>query len=763
MNEDGGKQPDYKGPTLIVKGGPTDGATCTVDPGSTILVGSGHLAHLRVDHPEVGGAHIRISWDDFGLWVTDNGSAAGTFINGEPVVTGPLKDGDRISFVPSTSKVTNVPKVLVRVPPGIVLVSAPLEPPPETPRVTTEPEARPKPAPRSFLPKVAPPVQPKAKMPTLDLSLLTRPPGLYLVGGVGGLVFVVVLLWALVSVFGGKPTVAGVDPPKAAPGQAVQISGKAFFEEAAKNTVRFGEVAAAVTAASDRSLTVTVPAQPAGVKGRDSSITVETPKGRSNPIPFRYDPAPHIAGLEPDVAEPGNDIQVKGDFAEDAAVTVTVGGKPAEVLETQPGSIRIRVPALDQRKGAAVPVVLKVGQLASQPFSLLIGQPPLIVAVVPPTGVPGDRVKIKGGGFSPDPAGNAVTFFGVPALVLSAAQRELEVVVPGISSSGTQGEVRVQCGNRLSDAGAYTVTRPSSTLFSLRFFAAAGPGSGRQQALVATDLGPLFLLAGKADTTSTPERAARIATALNRVLEELRAGKMVTFEVRPGAQPAVAVKGTAEALLAATDDDLAAYAAPAPAPKKAAPPSLTALANLWLAVLDDHLSIFERKERPLKLLSLSPQGRTVSDLMAVLGWRPGEAVSRSAVDALPESMRSRWRDLALTLPAEGAAPASATTVLEGTWEGTLQEDSGDKVMTLRLQRSGSGLAGSLASKSQGLTLEVKLQNVVLSGGVLTFVAPLAGTPRAFTGRVEGGVLSGTVHKGAATTPPTGTFSLRFAP
>jgi hypothetical protein len=107
-------------------------------------------------------------------------------------------------------------------------------------------------------------------------------------------------------------------------------------------------------------------------------------------------------------------------------------------------------------------VLLKVGQLTSKPTTLLIGQPPLIVSVEPATGMPGDRVKIKGGGFSPDPAGDVVTFFGVPALILTASQRELEVVVPGGGSSGTQAEVRC-VRDRVSEAGAYTITRPSST------------------------------------------------------------------------------------------------------------------------------------------------------------------------------------------------------------------------------------------------------------------------------------------------------------
>ena len=757
------KQPEYRGPTLIVKGGPTDGATCAVDAGNTILVGSGHLAHLRVDHPDVGGAHVRVSWDDFGLWVTDNGSATGTFINGEPVVTGPLRDGDRISFAPSGAK-GNVPKVLVRIPEGSVVIAAP--PSEETPASPIqEAEARPKP-PGTFLPKIhVPSPRRMPKLPSLDLSALTRPPALYALGGVGGLLVLLLAVWLLSSFLGRKPTVTGVAPPKAAAGQSVQIAGKAFAKDAARNTVRFGATVAAVTTATAGSLTVTVPPQPAGAPGRDVSVTVETPKGQSNAIPFRYEPAPAIAALEPDVAEPGNDVLLKGEFAEDAPASVTVGGKPAETLESQPGRIRFRVPPLDQRKGTAVPVVLKVGQLTSKPSTLLIGQPPMIVSVEPPTGVPGDRVKIKGGGFSPDPAGDLVTFFGVPALILTASQRELEVVVPGIASSGAQGEVRVQCGTRVSEAGAYTITRPSSAQFSLRFFPAASAGAGREQAVVASDLGPLFLLASKAEAPSTPERAARVAAALNRLLEGLRAGRPAALEVRPGDKPAVAVQGAPDLLLTAYAEDLTAYAAAVPAAKKGLPPSLTTLANLWLALLEDHLSLFERKERPLKLLALSPQGKTVTDLVSALGWRPGEAVSRGAVDALPESMRTRWRELAFTLPGEGqaAATGAATALVEGSWEGTLEDETGAKAITLRLEKVGKGLAGSLASKSQGLSLVIKLQDVAYSAGVLTFVVRGAGPPRTFTGKIEGAVLTGTVHSGPASSPPTGKFSLRFAP
>src|SRR5262245_56380445 len=92
----------------------------------SILVGSGRLAHFRLGSEEqgVGLAHIKITWDDSGISVTDNGSASGTFVNGEPVETAVLLDGDVISFQPSNSKL-KPPAVLVKIPPGSVIVAPP--------------------------------------------------------------------------------------------------------------------------------------------------------------------------------------------------------------------------------------------------------------------------------------------------------------------------------------------------------------------------------------------------------------------------------------------------------------------------------------------------------------------------------------------------------------------------------------------------------------------------------------------------------------
>ena len=118
-------------PSVVVVGGNLDGYDVKLTPGLTMIVGSGRLANLRLDHPEIELAHIKIIWDDLGISMIDNGSRKGTWVNGEPVETTGLLDGDVIEFVAPGSKVTPPPpKVRLKIPKGSVPDPPPLPPPP---------------------------------------------------------------------------------------------------------------------------------------------------------------------------------------------------------------------------------------------------------------------------------------------------------------------------------------------------------------------------------------------------------------------------------------------------------------------------------------------------------------------------------------------------------------------------------------------------------------------------------------------------------
>ena len=86
-------------PTLNVHGGAIDGYEMKLSPGMTVIIGSGRLAQMRLDHPDIELAHVKVAWDDQGISMIDNGSRKGTWVNGEPVETVSLLDGDVIEFV----------------------------------------------------------------------------------------------------------------------------------------------------------------------------------------------------------------------------------------------------------------------------------------------------------------------------------------------------------------------------------------------------------------------------------------------------------------------------------------------------------------------------------------------------------------------------------------------------------------------------------------------------------------------------------------
>jgi FHA domain/Domain of unknown function (DUF1707) len=63
-----------------------------------LLVGRGAMADLRFPHMTVSRRHALVSVTEEGAYITDVGSANGTAVNGQPVVTAPLREGDVVTF-----------------------------------------------------------------------------------------------------------------------------------------------------------------------------------------------------------------------------------------------------------------------------------------------------------------------------------------------------------------------------------------------------------------------------------------------------------------------------------------------------------------------------------------------------------------------------------------------------------------------------------------------------------------------------------------
>jgi len=158
-------------PTLIVTGGSSDGLAVPIAaPGAETVIGSGPTSHLRLTGRNVDSTHARVSWED-AVILSDEGSATGTFVNGEKVGSGHvLSDGDRISIGPPGSPESV--KLLVRIPSDLAAAAAmpiSLASPPARAPAFTAPEDDPlafaDPAvAESFKPAFAPPA-PATKTP----------------------------------------------------------------------------------------------------------------------------------------------------------------------------------------------------------------------------------------------------------------------------------------------------------------------------------------------------------------------------------------------------------------------------------------------------------------------------------------------------------------------------------------------------------------------------------------------------------------------
>lgn len=746
------KGPVIEVPSLIVKGGPTDGAIFALTEGTSILVGSGRLANLQLVGEQIGSAHVRINWDDAGISITDNGSMGGTFVNGEPVVTGPLADGDRIAFVPSGSKL-NLPKLLVRIPPGTVMVTLPPPAPEPPPAEPARPVAAPFPKPASTPKRQARPPKPPPWEAALDAlrDIDWRSPKVLV--PVGGLLLVLLGLVAMRIVLGRAPVLQSVQPAAGEPGQVIALSGQYFAEDAAKNTVRFGEATAQVMGGNATGLTVTVPEVPEAASGQEVKVVVQTRGGRSKPLGFKLTRTPKVAALEPEAALPGETVTLRGQSL-GGAVTVMVGGAAARVVEAKGDVIRFQVPNLPATPARTEPVIVQVGDRVSSAVDLLIGKLPVILDVVPPRGDAGDRVGLRGKGFAAAPEGNKVTFAGAIALVLSASAAELQVAVPLAPAGATEAEIVVEASGRTTTNRAlFTYTSPSAVSFRPRFVA-TDAGSTRAQAFVSSQLGPLLVLSSKDAAKSVQDRAVAVAGALNAAFDASVSG----FEAKGDG---VAAAGRPEVLWKATPEDAAGYAAPPGVSVRNSAPTPAALAAHWAALLSDYAALFVQGQRPVRMLAASPRGRAFVDLQSELGWRPGATVTPGRAGALSPSLLGRLAEMAFGLGKETAATVGAA--LEGTWEGELAETSGlRKPVTVRIRQASGKLAGTLLTGGR-VSLEQPLQAVTVQGATVTFTVRTGAAVRFFVGQLDASGITGSVHTGTATGPEAGTFTLKYAP
>jgi hypothetical protein len=629
-------------PSLTVDGGPLDGYEMKMSPGTTVIIGSGRLAHMRLDHPDIELAHVKVAWDDLGIQMVDNGSRKGTWVNGEPVETAALLDGDVIEFVAPGGKSTP-PKVRIKIPRGSVPEAPPPPPPPVVGAGGTEGAA---PARAAVRGKAG--AKGRARRRGRGLAL----PDLRVVGLVaGGLLLLGGGGWLAKRLFWTAPQIDSVRPARAEPGQTITLTGARFARRAEDNTVWFGDRQVTAASVSGGALEVRVPAV---AKGGALPVSVETASGRSRPASFAVLMPLKAVSADPAGALPGDEVVLRGSGFEEGA-TVSVGGAAATVRSVEPALLRFEMPAIAGTPGSLHAVVVTVGGRGTAPLQLYLGRVPIVVSFEPPRGVAGDLVRIRGAGFSSTVDGNAVTFDGVPALVVAANAGEMAVVVPPPvrPQPETLAPVVVHAGGRSSSEGAaFPLQRLVEGTWVPRFLAGAvGEGGSKGQATVGTEIAPVLLLAGKDDARSVPERALRVAAALNAVVGRARVGEAAGFEARDQPIVGVAAVGAADVLLRVTPEDAAAYETPPGLPPRGAPPTAIALARHWAALLTDTLVVGTSGAKPQASAGPEPQAAAAfARLRTALPWQYGTGVASARVVAVPGELRRALREGAFRVP-----------------------------------------------------------------------------------------------------------------
>jgi hypothetical protein len=623
----------------------------------------------------------------------------------------------------------------------------------------------------------APPVRARPAAPRPAPARRGSSPPVALLAG-GAAVLVAAIAGGLFFLRSSRPpTIANITPTRVGLGQSVTITGEHFASSLPGNVVQFGGKPGRVVDASPTRLQVEIPELDAA-PGRDTPVpVVVVVDGReSRPGSVAVFLAPRIHGISPSVAMPGEEVVLAG-AGWGAGAKVTFAGQPAEVVDASPTSLKVKVPALDPTPGKEYPVTVAMGADTSNPAPFLVGRLPLLLSLTPPAAAPGDLVVVAGRGFDIKPGANDVRVGGTRALVVSASGSELKVVLPRVAAGSLPVEVRVAGTANV----ATTTIAVSAGPDPIDFHFVAEPyedAPGHDHALLATGLGPAFVLSG---TPGKPAavRAFETERRFNEAAGPLKASIDADIRARGlDGNPMLVLLGRDVPLLDVTAEDAAGYDEDWTGLKgRGGPVTPVRLATWWEAVARDLVLLLARSEKPHFAADLAPEGRVFGDLQQLARKSVASGVPRQEV-ADAKGLRDAVRIAALRVPAavkgpveETAATASTAATepvagpsvpagpalkLDGRWAGT--ETDADGGGTKYLTVVFTGATGTLTYE-RAISVSQPIQNVEQSKATMRFLMQTGGGPRYFQGKWDGQKITGSISADPAGKIPLGTFEL----
>jgi len=414
------QEPTY--PVLIVTGPPRDGDSLPLESlGFEKTLGSGPECHLRLQAGNIDFNHARVLWEGRGVLLTDLGSAAGTYVNGEKIGTDHLlQDGDRICLGPPGSKQSV--KLLARIPEESAmpapLMLAPERDPfglgEEPPTLDLAPPAAAPPALAPPPADPAPPVTPPVPAPSFGTGAPDR-------GATAG---------PTPAIIFDTPAPAAKPEPRAgrlrpdlmelpsfeAPPRAAEAPAREVPDKRAR----------AVPPARPR---VSVPSIPRAV-WLVAAISLLAAAGWFGYRRLRP-PLPALTALAPSQAEPRQSLVLTGSGfdAEPRGNAVRVGAHAAVVTSASPTQITVTMPAdVDSVASPDVPVTVQTRGGTSNPLFVRVRRLPRGLRLESDVALPGAEVAVVGQNLDVKPL--SVRVAGIPTEVTAADAGRARFRVP---------------------------------------------------------------------------------------------------------------------------------------------------------------------------------------------------------------------------------------------------------------------------------------------------------------------------------------------
>jgi hypothetical protein len=292
---------------------------------------------------------------------------------------------------------------------------------------------------------------------------------------------------------------------------------------------------------------------------------------------------------------------------------------------------------------------------------------------------------------------------------------------------------------------------------------------GRDHAVLATGLGPAFVLASSGGR-SAAERALEAARRLNEAAQPLGASRELTFDLRDGdSKPSLGLVGRPELLIEVTEEDAAAYGEDWTGLRGRGGPVTTGrLGRWWEAVAKDLVLLQVRGEKPHFAADLAPEGRALVDFFQA-AQHAGPGALAKPKDALrlvalrvPPGVRGPVSSAPVAAPSPSAPatppPSAAQPMprLDGPWTGSETEGGRQRFVTVTFR----GSTGTIAYEGV-VTVSAPLLSVEQpQRGAARFSVELRGGLRYYSGRWDGQALGGKISTDPGGAQSLGTFEIR---